>query len=348
MGCCGSKPDASEQEGGVAGGGGGYSWDKREEVDPKNFTVKGLKKESVARAPGSLDGSTFVIADCHDADIYVFDHMASVTVDDCVNCTIFLGPIKGSVFVRDCTNCRVVVACQQFRTRDCVDCDVLLHVGSVPIIESTKGITFGCFRGSYFQLTKQFKSAELSPYNNYWHQIHDFTKSADGLNYTLSGPTPPWLEPFLERRPPDVTNVQVDVDPFNATVPITAGPTVASDDRALALTLSSKDAKALVRAAVGESGQGGQSSNNTVLLSTNEVKLSESDVERLVTSPTASDFKQEALSTPVIGLVFSGTNEQLATTVSSLKGTTVHIETDASRAGQELDTWTSITAARTD
>lgn len=60
-----------------------------------------------------------------------------------VNCTIFLGPIKGSIFVRDCSNCRLVVSCQQFRSRDCHDCEVLLHVGSVPIIESTKAIAFG-------------------------------------------------------------------------------------------------------------------------------------------------------------------------------------------------------------
>jgi len=30
-----------------------------------------------------------------DCNIFIFDHMASVTVDDCSNCLIFLGPIKG-------------------------------------------------------------------------------------------------------------------------------------------------------------------------------------------------------------------------------------------------------------
>ena len=100
--------------------------------------------------------------------------------DSGVNCTIFLGPIKGSLFIRDCANCRVIASCQQFRTRDCKHVEVLLHTTTLPIIEATSAITFGCFRGSYFQLTGQFKSSGLTQYTNYWHQIHDFTKVIGG------------------------------------------------------------------------------------------------------------------------------------------------------------------------
>ena len=67
-----------------------------------------------------------------------------MTVDDCINCKIFIGPVKvggwlvsvvatgpqGSVFVRDCTNCVVVVACGQFRTRDCRNLDAFLCVNT--------------------------------------------------------------------------------------------------------------------------------------------------------------------------------------------------------------------------
>ena len=34
-------------------------------------------------------------------------------------CPHLMSFLKGSVFIRDCTNCVVVVACGQFRTRDC-------------------------------------------------------------------------------------------------------------------------------------------------------------------------------------------------------------------------------------
>lgn len=50
---------------------------------PQDYEVRGLKGGQVAKEPGSLNGQVFVIADCQNADIYVFDHTASVTVDDC-------------------------------------------------------------------------------------------------------------------------------------------------------------------------------------------------------------------------------------------------------------------------
>ena len=37
----------------------------------------------------------FLLKDC---SIYIFDYMASVTIDDCINCRIFLGPIKSRYF----------------------------------------------------------------------------------------------------------------------------------------------------------------------------------------------------------------------------------------------------------
>jgi hypothetical protein len=49
----------------------------------QDYEVRGLKGGQVAKEPGSLNGQVFVIADCHDADMYIFDHTASVTVDDC-------------------------------------------------------------------------------------------------------------------------------------------------------------------------------------------------------------------------------------------------------------------------
>ena len=57
-----------------------------------------------------------------------------------------------SVFLRDCNQCRVMVACQQFRSRDCSKMEVLLHCSSQPVIESCTKMKFGCFTASYPQL----------------------------------------------------------------------------------------------------------------------------------------------------------------------------------------------------
>lgn len=147
----------------------------------------------------------------------------------------------------------------------------------------------GCFRGAYFQLAKQFKSAHLSPYVNYWHQIHDFTKNSDGLNYTLTGETPSWVAEFIARKPDDVAHVQVDLDPVGATVPLTAGPTASVDGSGaatLAVAFSQKHARALLQAVLESA------SDDTTLVSTNEVKLGDTEVDKLFATSETAEFKK--------------------------------------------------------
>lgn len=151
----------------------------------------------------------------------------------------------------------------------------------------TLGQLPGCFRGSYFQLPKQFESAGLSQYVNFWHQIHDFTKSSEGLNYSLTAEPPTWLPEFFERKPKDVAHVQVDLDPAGATVPLTAGPTGSSagDTPTLALAFAKKQAKDLF-VTILEQGAG------ATLVSTNEVKLRESEIDRLFATSENEQYKQ--------------------------------------------------------
>ena len=81
-----------------------------------------------------------------------------------------------------------------------------------PIIEATEGIRFGCFRGSYFQMPGQFSSACISPYNNNWGKIHDFTPvKGGGKNYSFldQAADPSWLADFYGRRPEAVQGVEM-------------------------------------------------------------------------------------------------------------------------------------------
>ena len=57
-----------------------------------------------------------------------------------------------SVFIRDCSDCVLMVACQQFRTRDCHRCTIYLHCTSQPVIEESLDMKFGCFQCSYPEL----------------------------------------------------------------------------------------------------------------------------------------------------------------------------------------------------
>ncbi|KAL5007276.1 hypothetical protein ScPMuIL_016082 [Solemya velum] len=201
-----------------------YSWDlKRDTLNVKDYILDGVKGETVGRLPGTVNGQQFVIQNCQDCNIYIFDHTATVTVDDCVNCNVFLGPIKTSVFIRDCKNCKFVVACQQFRTRDCSQIDIFLCCGTQPIIESSSGMRFGCFQYFYPQLAGQFEMASLSVYNNSWSTIHDFTQDPTETHFSLlpqdakcDAYVPiPTSEPF--------DNMQISLEMEKSIIPLTLG-----------------------------------------------------------------------------------------------------------------------------
>lgn len=216
-----------------------YSWDKRERSDAKDFTVVKLDSSVVAKRPGSINGQSFKIEDCKNSSVLLYDNIASITVDDCQNCSIFIGPTKGSVFIRNCTNCRFIIACQQFRTRDCKNLDVLLSCKTIPIIEATSAISFGCFRGSYFALGGQFSAADLSVYNNNWGKIHDFTPLVGQENHSFASTDPTWLATFFTPSPTNnEAHFEVDLDPTKYVVPLTYSAVQAQQKKAESLFIA--------------------------------------------------------------------------------------------------------------
>eukprot|EP01135_Chromosphaera_perkinsii_P006939 Nk52_evm27s628 gene=Nk52_evmTU27s628 len=162
-----------------------YSWDSQPKMDPKDYMIADVNNETVYRLPGKINGKNFVIEKVNNSNIFLFDHMDSITVDDCVSCNIFIGPVKGSVFIRDCTDCRLITASQQFRCRDCKNMVVSLHCTTKPIIETSKDISFACFCFNYEGLADQFLKSKLSIFNSEWYNIHDFTPNEDSskMNY---------------------------------------------------------------------------------------------------------------------------------------------------------------------
>ena len=92
----------------------------------------------------------------------------------------------------------MIVACQQFRTRDCHNLDVSIYCATRPVIESSSNITFSCFASNYIGLSKQFHEAGLSVYNNHWNVVHDFTPQG-GDHHRFSSSTSKitdWMKPL--------------------------------------------------------------------------------------------------------------------------------------------------------
>ena len=160
------------------------SGDTQEPVKPvkvelADITVSKQNGTKVIKGPGSIRGNQFIIEECTDCDIYVLDLTATITIDLCVNCRIFIGPCESSIFVRDCKDCTFSLACQQYRCVRCERCDTLLMCTTAPVVESSKGLRFGCWRAQYFDLKEQLDAANLNVYQNKWSEIYDFTPNKE-------------------------------------------------------------------------------------------------------------------------------------------------------------------------
>jgi hypothetical protein len=152
-----------------------------------DYAAEGLSGETWIRRVGQVTDQRINVDQCTDCTFYVTDQLDSLQVDECKNCVFFIGPTMGSVFVRNCVDCRFVVACGQLRTRDLKRCSFALFCQSRPVVESSKEITIGCYPSgfNYFAMQHHLRKARLSPYNNLYSQVHDFTPHAASPNYSL-------------------------------------------------------------------------------------------------------------------------------------------------------------------
>lgn len=279
-----------------------YSWDNRQKVDPKDFTIENLKGETVGRLPGSVNGQQFIIQNCQDCNIFVFDHSATISVDDCINCRIFLGPIKTSVFIRDCSDCKLMIACQQFRTRDCKKLDIFLCCTTQPIIEASTGMKFGCFQYHYPELEEQFQKAGLSVYNNNWSNIHDFTPVAGETNFSLL-PAEAAIDKYISLPETEqFASMQIcSADRSRSVVPTTLGPKRnPGSEPCLIVFFHDENILDRVKHFMQElrSREAG-----CVLVQTKEVMMNPSDAQRVFTS---DNYEKAVLQGAVIGLEYNG------------------------------------------
>lgn len=218
MGCLKSKEEhvhVEEQQ--------TFSWDREDRPDPKDYTIADRNDATCGRKPCTVNGQQFIIDRCTNSYIYIFDHSAMVTIDNCENCKIFLGPVKGSVFIRNSKNCQLVVACQQFRSRDCRKIDTYLCCATQPIIESSAGMRFGCFQCYYPELEGQFQKAGLSVYNNSWSVIHDFTPLQEGNNWSMLADSTSVEEAVPKPSTEDFADIDISYDMEKSVVPLTRG-----------------------------------------------------------------------------------------------------------------------------
>ncbi|CAM9987839.1 unnamed protein product, partial [Phaeothamnion confervicola] len=159
------------------------------------FTFKGRARETLRKAPGSINGQAFDLADLQECEVLLLDRSDQVQCDEVGDSRVFIAACCESLFVRDCSGCIFVAACKQLRTRDCADCTFYLYSKTEPVIETSHGLRFAPFNGAYIGHDEHLRLANLeSP--NLWFAIFDFNDEAKtNANWSLLAPEdeePPW------------------------------------------------------------------------------------------------------------------------------------------------------------
>jgi len=179
MGCWCSSEKLEDEERSINNKPKVYSWDNKEDIDLSNYMVDGLQKGTAVKLDGDVQGQQFTIQNCRKCVIFVLDHADTVTVDNCEDCKIVIGPVNGSIFLRNCRQCAVAVSCQQFRIRDCENMEFMISCVTQPVIEASVAIKFFPLQMKYDQMSTHLSRAGISPFENHWDNVHDFTPSED-------------------------------------------------------------------------------------------------------------------------------------------------------------------------
>lgn len=129
---------------------------------------------------GSVAGEQFLVEDCENCNVFLFDHCTNVIVDRCANCRVFVGPCDTSVSLRECTDCAFTVYCQQLRTRELRNCDIRLFCSTDPVLELCTGTRIGMAMESYFEINAHMRRAGLRKWCNRWSAVHNFTPEVGG------------------------------------------------------------------------------------------------------------------------------------------------------------------------
>ncbi|XP_002154780.1 protein XRP2 [Hydra vulgaris] len=311
-----------------------FSWDRADRPDPKDFTIANINDSVCGRLPGTVNGQQFVIQKCTNSSIYIFDFSAMVTIDDCENCKFFIGPVKGSIFLRNCKNCQCIIACQQYRARDCRKIDAFLLCASQPIIESCSSMRFGCFSFFYPELQVQFKNAGLSVFNNNWSSVYDFTPVQDGnCNWSFL-PENLSVETLVPKPNNEAfSNIDIRTDHKLSIVPFSRGKLDKRYDDSCLLVFFAKvknDCKLLL--------ENLHQKASFDLIQSKEIKINPDDASRIFRDEKYCKLVDQG---PLIGLELNGDNiiQQVESVLKrmSISLNDVYLTTDQRFAKKDID-----------
>jgi hypothetical protein len=162
-----------------------------------SFKNKINEPAPLIKAPGSVDGQNFDIADCENSTLVIMDHTEQIQVDQVKGSKIFIGACGSSVFIRNCDNCTFYVCCRQLRLREVTNCKFYVYSMAEVHIEYSTGLLFAPFNGGYPEHASHLRSANIDNKPNLWYDIYDHNDSAKSkVNWGLL-PESDYEEPWF-------------------------------------------------------------------------------------------------------------------------------------------------------
>jgi len=138
-----------------------------------SFTKKVDEPEPLIKAPGSIDGQMFDIADCENSTLVVLDHCEQVQMDVLKKCRVFIGAGTSTIFIRNCVDCVFYTCCRQLRVTECKDCQFYVYSTAEVHIEVCNGLAFAPFNGGYPEHAEHLQKSNLPLDHNLWYDIFD-------------------------------------------------------------------------------------------------------------------------------------------------------------------------------
>lgn len=162
-----------------------------------SFKEKRNEAEPLVKAPGSIDGQQFDIADCENSTLVIMDNCEQVQIDMVKNCRIFIGACASSIFIRNCEKCVFYTCCRQLRLREVVDSTFYIYSMAEVHIEYSNTLRFAPFNGGYPEHARHLAVANLNPAHNLWYDIFDHNDpSKTRANWSLL-PEAEYEEPWF-------------------------------------------------------------------------------------------------------------------------------------------------------
>ncbi|XP_067946246.1 tubulin-specific chaperone C-like [Watersipora subatra] len=144
------------------------------QLTANEYRINSVSNQIMKIDADSTTNKDIVISSITESTLQILGNPSAMHFTNLTDSTIVAGPCGRSIFIENCSNCVLVLACQQLRIHEAVNCSFFIHVTSRAIIEDSKGLKFAPYKLSYDGLEEHYRESGLNRQINNWYDVDDF------------------------------------------------------------------------------------------------------------------------------------------------------------------------------